>query len=387
MSVPGVCIEESSGEPPAIEGVATSATAFVGYVGLGPVNKATEITSFADFEDVFGSLDPNFPLTYAVQQFFVNGGSRAFVVRVVPEGAAVAADAVRGVPDAKTGIYALDDVDLFNLLVLPDSAAADSASVIAAALAYCELRRAFMVVDPPSDVRTLAQAEAWIEAAGTPRSANGAAYFPRQQVDHAPRADRLPVLSCAGAIAGLYAQTDATRGVWSAPAGSKASLSGPASLELVLTDLESETINARGLNALRLFSGQGVVVWGARTLLGADRAASEWKYVPVRRTALFLEESVDRGTQWVVFEPNGEPLWAQIRLSVSAFLQGLFRQGAFQGASPAEAYFVKCDAQTTTQADIDLGVVSMLVGFAPLKPAQFVVLRISRRAQARDARG
>jgi phage tail sheath protein FI len=127
-------------------------------------------------------------------------------------------------------------------------------------------------------------------------------------------------------------------------------------------------------------------VWGARTLLGSDRAASEWKYVPVRRTALFIEASVDRGTQWVVFEPNGEPLWAQIRLSVSAFLQELFGQGAFRGASPAEAYFVKCDAQTTTQADIDLGVVNMLVGFAPLKPAEFVVLRISRRAQARDAR-
>jgi phage tail sheath protein FI len=194
------------------------------------------------------------------------------------------------------------------------------------------------------------------------------------------------VLSCAGAIAGLYARTDATRGVWSAPAGSEASLSGPASLELTLTDLESEAINVRGLNALRLFSGQGVVVWGARTLLGSDRAASEWKYVPVRRTALFIEASVDRGTQWVVFEPNGEPLWAQIRLSVSAFLQELFGQGAFRGASPAEAYFVKCDAQTTTQADIDLGVVNMLVGFAPLKPAEFVVLRISRRAQARDAR-
>jgi phage tail sheath protein FI len=325
-------------------------------------------------------------LTYAVQQFFVNGGGRAYVVRVVPEGAAVAADAVLGTPESKTGIYALDDVDLLNLLVLPDRVAADSASVIAAALDYCEGRRAFMVLDPPSGMSTFVEATAWIEAPGTPRSANGAAYFPRQQLDDASQGDRPPGLSCAGAIAGLYARTDATRGVWSAPAGTGASLSGPTSLELALTNPESEAINARGLNALRVLSNQGVVVWGARTLVGSDQIASEWKYVPVRRTALFIEESVDRGTQWAAFEPNGEPLWARIRVSVSAFLQELFQHGAFQGASPRDAYFVKCDAETTTQTDIDLGVVNMLVGFAPLKPAEFVLLRISRRAEVRGMR-
>lgn len=239
-----------------------------------------------------------------------------------------------------------------------------------------------MIVDPPSDVRGFAEAKAWIEAPATPRSANGAAYFPRQQFDEAP--DRPRALSCAGAIAGLYARTDATRGVWSAPAGTEASLSGLTSLELALTGPESEAVNARGLNALRLFSTHGVVVWGARTLVGSEPADSEWKYVPVRRTALFIEESVERGTQWAVFEPNSEPLWARIRLSVSAFLHELYLRGAFQGTSPREAYFVKCDAGTTTQADIDLGVVNMLVGFAPLKPTEFVLLRISRRAQARE---
>jgi phage tail sheath protein FI len=153
-------------------------------------------------------------------------------------------------------------------------------------------------------------------------------------------------------------------------------------LEVALADAESEAINSRGLNALRPFSNQGVVVWGARTLLGSDQAASDWKYVPVRRTALFIEESVDRGTQWAAFEPNAEPLWTRIRSSVSAFLYDLFEGGAFQGASPREAFFVKCDGQTTTQADIDLGLVNVLVGFAPLKPAEFVVLRISLRARA-----
>ena len=128
------------------------------------------------------------------------------------------------------------------------------------------------------------------------------------------------------------------------------------------------------------FPVNGRVVWGARTLRGADQLADEYKYVPVRRTALFIEESLYRGTQWVVFEPNDEPLWAQIRLNVGAFMQGLFRQGAFQGRTPREAYFVKCDKETTTQADINLGIVNIVVGFAPLKPAEFVVIKIQQIA-------
>jgi phage tail sheath protein FI len=122
------------------------------------------------------------------------------------------------------------------------------------------------------------------------------------------------------------------------------------------------------------------VVWGSRTLRGADQLADEYKYVPVRRTALFLEESLYRGTQWVVFEPNDEPLWAQIRLNIGAFMQSLFRQGAFQGRTPREAYLVKCDRETTTQDDINRGVVNILVGFAPLKPAEFVIIKIQQLA-------
>ena len=134
------------------------------------------------------------------------------------------------------------------------------------------------------------------------------------------------------------------------------------------------------MNGLRTFATSGTVVWGARTLKGADQLASEWKYLPVRRTALFLEESLYRGTQWVVFEPNDEPLWSQIRLSVGAFMQDLFRKGAFAGTTPREAYFVRCDRTTTTQADVDRGVVNILVGFAPLKPAEFVVIQIQQLA-------
>ncbi len=135
-----------------------------------------------------------------------------------------------------------------------------------------------------------------------------------------------------------------------------------------------------GINCLRAFPAAGRVVWGARTLQGNDRLASEWKYIPVRRTALYIEESLYRGLQWVVFEPNDEPLWAQIRLNVGAFMNNLFRQGAFQGTTAREAYLVKCDKETTTQNDINLGIVNILVGFAPLKPAEFVIIKIQQLA-------
>ena len=166
--------------------------------------------------------------------------------------------------------------------------------------------------------------------------------------------------------------------MWKAPAGIETRLAGVPRLAASLTDERQGVINGLGINALRTFPVFGSIIWGARTLEGANALASQWKYLPVRRLFLFLEESLYRGTQWVVFEPNDEPLWAQIRLNVGTFLQGLFRQGAFQGASAREAYFVKCDAETTTQADIDAGVVNIVVGVAPLKPAEFVILKFQQ---------
>jgi phage tail sheath protein FI len=151
-------------------------------------------------------------------------------------------------------------------------------------------------------------------------------------------------------------------------------------LAVKLTDLENGMLNPLGLNGLRNFAIFGNVSWGARTLEGADQQASEWKYIPVRRMALFIEESLFEGTKWVVFEPNDEPLWSQIRLNIGAFMQNLFRQGAFQGTTPREAYFVKCDKETTTQNDINLGIVNIIVGFAPLKPAEFVVIKLQQMA-------
>lgn len=176
----------------------------------------------------------------------------------------------------------------------------------------------------------------------------------------------------------MIARTDASSGVWKAPAGLEAGLSGVKELKASLTDAHNGVVDALGVNCLRTFPDAGSVVWGARTLEGADSVASEWKYVPVRRTAVFLEESLYRGTQWAVFEPNEAPLWTQISLNVGAFLHGLFAMGAFAGTTPSEAYFVKCGAETTTHDDINHGIVNILVGFAPLKPAEFVVISLQQ---------
>src|SRR6185295_13550360 len=183
-----------------------------------------------------------------------------------------------------------------------------------------------------------------------------------------------------GTVAGVYARTDSTRGVWKAPAGTEAVVRNVSELEDPLTDQQNGALNPLAINCLRNLPIFGNVVWGARTLDGSDQAASEWKYVPVRRTALFIDESLYRALKWVVFEPNDEPLWAQIRLNVGAFMQNLFRQGAFQGQTPQQAYLVKCDAETTTQNDINLGIVNIVVGFAPLKPAEFVIIKITQLA-------
>jgi hypothetical protein len=215
---------------------------------------------------------------------------------------------------------------------------------------------------------------------GLVRAKNATLYFPYLRQPDALQENRLADFAPCGAVAGIIARTDGQRGVWKAPAGIEATLNGVVDLTVNLTDGENGQLNPLAVNCLRTFPVIGRTVWGARTLKGADQLADEWKYLPVRRMALFLEESLFRGTQWVVFEPNDEPLWAQIRLNLGAFMQNLFRQGAFQGRSPREAYSVRCDKETTTQNDIDLGVVNIVVGFAPLKPAEFVVIKLQQIA-------
>jgi phage tail sheath protein FI len=505
LSYPGVYVEEIPSGVHTITGVATSITAFIGRAARGPTDLAVTIESYGDFERTFGGLSAQSEMSYAVRDFFLNGGGQAIIVRVangatsaaidltvsagppvsllslvasgpgawgnnlsatidfnvrnpadtntfnltiaetvsgqvvnserflnvsvspadprylpsvlqgsnlvapkldangnpvVPnarpaigsvnataasgaDGNAPTAAQVTGSQNAKTGLYALEKADLFNLLVIAPYAAngADvDAAVWTAAAAYCEQRRAFLLIDSPSGWRTKDLAKTGIGAGVGTTSKNSALFFPRIREPDPLAEFQLADFAPSGALAGIFARTDATRGVWKAPAGLEATLVGVPQLTVQLTDAENGELNPLGVNCLRAFPVIGRVAWGARTLQGADILASEWKYIPVRRTALFLEESLYRGTQWVVFEPNDEPLWAQIRLNLGAFMQSLFRQGAFQGASPKDAYFVKCDKETTTQNDIDSGIVNIKVGFAPLKPAEFVVLQLQQMA-------
>jgi phage tail sheath protein FI len=519
-SYPGVYVEEIPSGIRPITGVSTSNTAFVGFFAEGPMNEPVRITSFADFERRFGGLDRRSETSYAIRQFYLNGGQVAWVVRVAastplpavaelhggsPLGVALRIEAAspgawgqrlqvgvshRGLPgdhfdlvirelatvggrrrvigseihrnldldttsrrfvpkvlaaespwvratsvgagaapvetgdvtapavisDAASeafeslgpdpqdpnrtpndgqppggaellaGMKTLDSIapDIFNILCLPRAASLPPPAMIQVyteAQKYCEDRRAFLIVDIPEGTRTPAHlVDDWMNDVGANlRHTNAAVYYPRMELRDPLDEYRARNVGASGTMAGVYARTDSTRGVWKAPAGTEAALRG-VTVTRKLTDLENGGINPFGLNVLRTFPIHGDVAWGARTLEGADQQASEWKYIPVRRTALFIEESLYQALKWVVFEPNDEPLWSQIRLNVGAFMQTLFRQGAFQGATPREAYLVKCDRETTTQEDIDRGVVNILVGFAPLKPAEFVVIRIQQMA-------
>jgi Bacteriophage tail sheath protein len=538
-SYPGVYIEEIPSGVHAIAGVSTSTTAFVDYFPRGPVDRAVAITSYADFERIFGGLDARSEASYAVLQYYLNGGQVAFVVRVAPgstpasgwlsagyggqktlgvtaaspgdwgnsidvavdnniDPAALAVDptlfnlvvrqfttvngtrrpvtvetyrnlsmslaspryaltvvnnasnlvtlsdggigqapaasgidvigkpqlatwtklgdlatpAVGGDGNAptppnsvasslwsssnvgqlalvgdellKTGMHALDQIEpaIFNLLCIPAAAQlqdAGTVDVYGKAAAYCDAKRAFLIVDIPSTTDDAGKMVTWIDGHSGLRDKNAAVYFPRLLMADPLNPSQARNVGASGTMAGVYARTDTTRGVWKAPAGVDATLAG-ADVAVRLTDLENGELNPLGVNVLRNFPIYGQLSWGARTLEGADQIASEWKYVPVRRLALFIEESLYEGTKWAVFEPNDEPLWAQIRMNVGTFMHDLFRREAFQGSSPQAAYFVKCDHDTTTQSDIDLGIVNVVVGFAPLKPAEFVVIKIQQMA-------
>jgi uncharacterized protein len=286
------------------------------------------------------------------------------------------------------GMFALNKADLVNILCIPRAAAiveetngeAQMQTIVSQALAYCDLRRAFFILDIPQAVDEVATMKDWLDTHASFRNNNAAVYFPRLQIPDPLNEYRLRSVGASGTMAGVYSRTDSERGVWKAPAGIETVLNGVSALDYKMSDAENGTLNPLGINCARIFPIYGTISWGARTLEGADAIGSEWKYIPIRRLALMLEESLFRGTKWVVFEPNDEPLWAKIRLNVGAYMMSLFRQGAFQGTSPKDAFFVKCDGETTTEDDRNKGIVNILVGFAPLKPAEFVVISIQQIA-------
>jgi hypothetical protein len=273
-----------------------------------------------------------------------------------------------------------------SILLLPGIfwATAANQAIINAAIAHCEtIRNRMLIVDPEPGNELSSETE--VNALGLPTSTYSVTYYPWVRIvnpfynpDSNPAAARTLLASPAAMAAGLWAKTDGRRGVWKAPAGIEFPLLGAASLEYVVEDAEQDFLNPAGVNAIRRLPGFGPVIWGTRTR--STRANPEWRYVPVRRTAIFIEESVYNGIQWAVFEPNDHRLWASLRTNIESFMNGLFRVGAFQGEKSSDAYFVRCGlGQTMTQGDIDRGQVIALIGFAPLKPAEFVIVRIQQK--------
>ncbi|MEU6667872.1 phage tail sheath C-terminal domain-containing protein [Streptomyces sp. NPDC046727] len=288
---------------------------------------------------------------------------------------------VDGTSQLKETAYAdaftrLDNITDFSLLAVPGIG---TTAMMNLGMAYCAnrpLQDVFYVGETGKGDITAEQADTFRKGLTAPNS-YGALYFPWvKALDPTGKAQDAILLPPSGYISGLYARIDSTRGVWKAPAGTEASLNGVVGLATELSDVEHGNLNLQGVDVIRRFPQAGVVAFGARAI----SSDPQWRYVPVRRTAIMLRVSIYYGIQWAVFEPNDEPLWSQLRLSIGSFMMTLYRQGAFQGSSAGQAFFVKCDGETTTQADIDAGVVNVLVGFAPLRPAEFVVVKISQRA-------
>lgn len=280
--------------------------------------------------------------------------------------------------DYKDALKQLDTIRDVSLIAIPgigDTTVADYG------MNYCRnrpLSDCFFIADMDRDDIDLDDAIEYRNNILTPNS-YGAVYFPWLKMSDPTRRSSEPIdVPPSGFVAGMYAQIDAKRGVWKAPAGTEALIGGAVGLVTNLTDIQQGNLNKHPMSVcvIRKFPASGIVLWGARTL----STDPEYKYIPVRRMVIFLRVSIFNGIQWAVFEPNDEELWSQLRLNIGSFMMNLFRQGAFQGSTPSKAFFVKCDSETTTQDDIDLGIVNILVGFAPLKPAEFVVVKISQKA-------
>ena len=381
-----------------ITNVATGTAESYTGLSLSPGAQGTAITT-ALASSALMTVDPSSGLTqkpaagtYTVGTFTPPAAPGAPPVAPAPgpaggvAGVDVAPDklAIPGDQNAKTGIYALVKADIFNILCLPKkwTQAYDTANVIEAAAQFCFEQRAMLIIDPPTTwtpVPLPFETVVGSPAIGGQYTANAAVYYPNLLVNDPVTLATVQQGPC-GAVAGVWASTDDNRGVWKAPAGTAAAITGISDLAVHIDDGESGTLNPIAVNCLRTFPLVGPVSWGARTAAGADETPSQWKYIPVRRTALFIEESILPGTKWAVFEPNDEPLWSAVRLNIGAFMNSLFKQGAFQGSTPAEAYLVQCDADNNPQSSIDLGILNILVGFQPLMPAEFVIIQIEQLA-------
>ena len=281
---------------------------------------------------------------------------------------------------------AFEKIRDISILCLPDKPWIGGAGepVVQAAISHAEKMKSRMViVDPPTDQELVEEKD--VTDLSLPTSTYSVLYYPWVKVTNPffdaefnPGVPSTVLVPPCGYAAGMWSKIDSRRGVWKAPAGVETALLGLAGTEHIVEDAEQDQLNPLGVNALRTLPGFGNVIWGARTL--ATKAAPEWRYVPVRRTAIFIEQSLFNGIQWAVFEPNDHNLWSSLRANIHSFMNGLHRLGAFQGAKASDAFFVRCGlGDTMTQGDIDRGQVIVIVGFAPLKPAEFVIVRIQQK--------
>ncbi len=376
ISYPGVYIEEIPSGIKKIRAVKTSITGIVGSFAEGPINTAKQVKNWKEYTHIFGQLNKKHLASYSVKQFFDNGGTTLWIVRTEPQISPTA-------PALIKGIRALNNLKSLNMVCIPETHQLETrtASIVyREAISLTEKHQAMYILDPPYQGRNSMAPSiltAWIARQKTLRHSQVVIYAPSVQVRYPRTAKHTTRIPASGTVAGLWARIDHTRGVWKAPAGTEAAFRNVQSLERLMTTQEMEGLTNNNVNALRRLPSNKIVTWGSRTL----SSDPEWKYVPVRRLALFIESSVQRGTQWVVFEPNDEPLWANIRQSVGNFLHGLFRKGAFQGSKTQEAYFVRCGQDTISANDQRLGRVNIMIGFAPLKPAEFIVLTIQQETQ------
>jgi uncharacterized protein len=396
---PGVYVEEVSFRAPVIADVPTARTVFLGTTWRGPSTGPVRICSWGEFEDRFGGfarppgdrrrsgeLDPRDRVAASVLAFFANGGQVAVVRRLVGERGAAPDGAAYLAASAELEADPSSDVDT---VVTPGLVwDAEGRETLRPLVERCERSgdRILLVDLPvsldPADERAIRHLE-------LPTSSYAVAYHPWTRVAdpyEGPATPRTVQVAPSGAVAGVWARTDARRGVWKAPAGLEATVVGVRSLDQVVDEPQLGPLAELGINALRVLPSHGPLVWGARTL--ASRTDPEWRYVPVRRTAIALTRALRRGTWWVTTRENDAQLWSELQARVEAHLDGWFRAGAFQGATPSEAFFVRCGpGSSMTQADVAAGRVVILVGFAPLKPAEFIVLRIARTARATDGSG
>jgi Bacteriophage tail sheath protein len=374
---PGVYIEEVPGSAHTIEGVSTSTGGLVGAAHAGPIDTATgPITGLSEFERNFGEGSPlahdglaPIPcfLWHAARAFFNEGGKRLWVARVFRAGTSPAGERPQA-EDFERGLAALDAIEEVAIVAAPGSSyagattfGASAAAISAALIAHAERGRNRVALLDPPDGLDVAQVHAWRARFA---SNFAALYFPWIRD---PGGVLLPP---SGFVMGVYARTDIERGVWTAPGN--ATLHGVGGLEQDVDSTQQTTLNTDGINTIRSLPGRGTLVWGARTLARDP----EWKYVNVRRYLIFLEESIHRGLQWAVFEPDADPLWQGLRLAVADFLINEWRTGALKGSRPEEAFFVRCDRSTMTQGDIDNGRAICLVGVAALRPAEFIIFRV-----------